>query len=373
MPGHRGITRVLHVVQSLGTGGLENGVVNLANRLDHRRFVIDILCLRFVGELRQRLTNGTEVFFEERTADSIALSIQAIRRLCRQRRYEIVHTHGWATLLPGFVGSRLAGRARVINSEHGTFFTDTARRRLLQRALFRLVDGNSTVSASLRSEMQRSFGLPGSSVTTIINGVDVDRFRPDAARRLQARRKLGIGEDDVLFGTVGRLVPVKDYLTLVRAFGTAVRRCPNAALLIVGDGPDADTLRAAADDLCGGHRIAFVGNRDDVPSLMNAMDVFCLTSLREGLSNTLLESHACGLPAIATDTGGNPEVVQQGMTGFLFPVGAQNELAELMVRLANEKVLRERFGEAARQRAVSEFSIARMVREYEAMYERFTG
>jgi sugar transferase (PEP-CTERM/EpsH1 system associated) len=362
--------RILHVVQSLGTGGLENGVINLANGIDRHRYELDVLCLRFIGELRTRLTNHSEVFFDSRTSTSIARSIVAVRHYCRTRKYSIVHTHGWATLLPGFLGARAAGGACTINGEHGTFFADTARRRIAQRLLFRLVDANCTVSRSLRDEMQQIFSHSRATVSTIVNGVDTDRFKPNAVTRAETRRALGMDANEILFGTVGRLVPVKDYRTLINAFRTLSTECPNARLILVGDGPDLADLRTLAGDLVDSRKVIFVGNRDDVPSLMNAMDVFCLTSLREGLSNTLLEAHACGLPVLATRTGGNGEVVASGKTGYLCDVGDVTELAMLMKNLATQRPLRDQFGAAARERAVNEFSIARMVDAYEELYER---
>src|SRR5690606_27572340 len=164
--------KVLHVVQSLGTGGLENGVVNLANGIDEARFDLNILCLRYEGELASRLQRRSRVLFDERTAGSIGQSILAVRRLCKERQYDIVHTHGWATLLPGFLGAHLAGIARIINGEHGTSFVDTARRRIAQKILLRLVDGNCSVSGSLRDEMCSIFQVSAAAVTVILNGVD---------------------------------------------------------------------------------------------------------------------------------------------------------------------------------------------------------
>lgn len=366
---HNKPIRILHVVQSLGTGGLENGVVNLANGIDRDQFNVDILCLRYRGELCERLRPDTTVFFQKNTATSISKSLLAVRRLCRNKGYDIVHTHGFATLLPGFVGARLAGGVRIINGEHGTFFVDTARRRNTQKLLFRLVDANCTVSNSLRDEMGSLFSLPQKRITPIINGVDIERFRPDQGVRASARQSLGMRPDHIAFGTVGRLVPVKDYGTLVAGFRRIAARCDAARLVFVGDGPELELLRALAGELCESGKIVFVGNRDDVPFLMNALDVFCLTSLREGLSNTLLEAHASGLPVIATKTGGNGEVVSHGETGYLFTVGDSAGLADHMLTLARDKELRRKLGFAARERAERMFSVAAMVRNYEGLYE----
>ena len=361
--------RILHVVQSLDTGGLENGVINLANNINQDRFHVDIACLRYIGKLRDRLRAGVEVYFDSGTG-SIRGATCAIRELVRQHCYDIVHTHGWATLLPGFVGTRFLPAVSVINGEHGTFFVDSWRRRISQRALFRWVDANVTVSAALRREMHTMFGVDPASVTPIINGVDIDTFYSTPERRAAARDLLEIQSESIVFGTVGRLVPVKDYGTLIRAFKELADAVPSAVLVLVGDGPELGALQQIAGGLLREQRILFAGNRDDVPALMPAFDVFCLTSLREGLSNTLLEAHASGVPTLATDTGGNGEVVEHDTTGFLFEVGDSHALAKHMRRLAENADLRREFGAAARDRAVSRFSIASMVHSYEQEYMR---
>lgn len=361
--------RILHVVQSLGTGGLENGVVNLANKIDRSRYQLDVLCLRFRGELCDRLTSESKVYFDESTATSIPRSLLSVKRHCQDGGYHVIHTHGLATLLPGVIGARLAGNVRIINGEHGTFFVDTARRRAMQKVLFRLVDANCTVSRSLRDEMYSLFRLPKTRIKPILNGVDIDRFTPDRGARIRSRHSLGFRSDDVVFGTVGRLVPVKDYATLIAGFRQLAEDRPTARLLFVGDGSEMRRLREIGGELCESGNIVFLGNRDDVPLVMNAMDVFCLTSLREGLSNTLLEAHACGLPVIATDTGGNGEVVAHQETGFLFPVGDSGTLAKYMLSLIDDAEMRKALGLAARVRAQNMFSIETMVQGYEELYE----
>jgi glycosyltransferase involved in cell wall biosynthesis len=221
--------------------------------------------------------------------------------------------------------------------------------------------------------MQVLFSVPESQVETIVNGVDVDRFKPDQVARRTVRTELGLESDNPVFGTVGRLVPVKDYATLLKAFGVASREHAGAKLLIVGDGPEAQSLKALADSLSIGNSVIFAGNHDDVPALLAAMDVFCLTSIREGMSNTLLEAHACGLPVLATDTGGNPEIVDAGTTGYLVPVGDVDTLASRMRCLEWDSAKRRLMGEAARQRSITKFSLSTMVENYERLYERVTG
>ena len=256
-----------------------------------------------------------------------------------------------------------------MNGEHGTFILDKLRQRVAQRLLFRLVDANCTVSASLQREMHDLFGIPMERVTPFTNGVDTERFQPNEIARKNVRENLGIRPDDIVFGTVGRFVPVKDYPMLIAAFNRLADEFREVRLLMIGDGPERARLESLAGQRLTDNRIIFVGNRDDVPTLMPALDVFCLTSVHEGLSNTLLEAQACGLPAIATKTGGNGEAIEDGHTGHLFDVGARSTLVAIMRRLVSNTNERVAMGNAARRRAVNDFSIAGMVRAYERQYQ----
>jgi glycosyltransferase involved in cell wall biosynthesis len=169
---------------------------------------------------------------------------------------------------------------------------------------------------------------------------------------------------------VGRTVPVKDYNTLLHAFSTIVKDNRNIRLMIVGDGPEDSSLKELAKSLSIADYVIFTGNRDDVPALLSAMDVFCLSSIREGLSNTLLEAHAAGLPSVVTETGGNAEIVKAGITGYLVPVGDVDAMGSAMRCLATDDAKRQELGAAARRRAAARFSLDAMVGNYEELYER---
>jgi len=362
--------RVLHILQSLDTGGLENGVVNLANKIDSRRFDLDILCLRYVGRLRDRLRSDIKVEFDSATASSVTKAAQVVASIVKNGAYDIVHTHGWATLLPGFIGGKVLASAKVINGEHGTFFVDSLRRRVIQKLLFRAVTMNCTVSESLKHEMQSLFSVPETRIQVIINGVDTNRFTQNRRDRSNVRSEFGLDHHLLLFGAVGRTVAVKDYNTLLHAFSIIVKDNHSIRLMIVGDGPEDSSLKKLAKSLSIADYVIFTGNRDDVPALLSAMDVFCLSSIREGLSNTLLEAHAAGLPSVATETGGNAEIVKAGITGYLVPVGDVDAMGSAMRCLATDNAKRQELGAAARRRAATRFSLDAMVGNYEKLYER---
>jgi glycosyltransferase involved in cell wall biosynthesis len=211
-------------------------------------------------------------------------------------------------------------------------------------------------------------GFNAERITVIHNGVDRRRFFPDANARARVRRELNWSEDDFCIGSVGNLLPVKDHLTLLRAM-EPLNGCGAWRLLVVGEGPE----RAALENFLNIHpeckpRTSLIGTSDRVPELLNALDVYVLPSTAEGISNSLLEAMATGLPVIATRTGGNPEVVVDGESGLLFPVGDFDRLTEELKRLWVNTDLRHTLGLQASRRVHSEFSIDSMIRKYDEVY-----
>jgi glycosyltransferase involved in cell wall biosynthesis len=197
--------------------------------------------------------------------------------------------------------------------------------------------------------------------------VDTRLFAPGG--RPAARAALGIGSEHLVIGTVGRLDPVKDQVGLLKAF-SRLTDDPRAFLLIVGDGPCRQELEATIGALGLGDRVRLLGERDDVPAVLSAMDVFVLCSVGEGISNAILEAMATGLPVVATRVGGNPELVTDGSTGFLVEPRSPAGLAARLRRYLEDPMLPAHHGRAAREHAEAEFSLERMVGAYEQLYDR---
>jgi glycosyltransferase involved in cell wall biosynthesis len=186
------------------------------------------------------------------------------------------------------------------------------------------------------------------------------------------RQELGLPEDALVVGTVGSLTPKKDHHTLLRAAARAARSVPGLRVVVVGQGPLEDDLRAAAGDLGIGEAVLFTGHREDARRLLGAFDVFALPSLHEGLPISLLEAMARARPVVASRAGGMPEVVTDGRDGLLVPVGDAPALGDALVRLLRNPGLRERLGRAARRRA-GEFDIRTAVRRQEEVYGKLLG
>jgi sugar transferase (PEP-CTERM/EpsH1 system associated) len=365
--------RIMHVVDSLGKGGLENGLVNLIERLDPNRFEHVVFALRRLGANADRLpADRVRVICLGKKASDGRFQVAALARSIREIGPDIVHSRNWAAI-EAVIAARWVRSCAVVHSEHG-LESDTAvaepwRRTGFRRLAFELADRVLAVSYQLRDLHAERTGFPAHKITVIHNGVDSWRFSPDPETRSRVRHELGLSDDEFCIGCVGNLSPAKDYPTVLKAVGELSRTCRNWRLIIVGEGPE----RASLENFVNSHpewkqRVYFLGVSHRVPDLLQAMDVYVLPSLIEGISNSLLEAMASGLPVAVTATGGNPEVVMDGESGLLFPVGGVQQLAHHLASLQSQRELGNRLKQKAIQRAREAFSMDAMVGKYEHLY-----
>ncbi|WP_295996003.1 TIGR03088 family PEP-CTERM/XrtA system glycosyltransferase [Rugamonas sp.] len=372
---------ILHVIHHLVVGGLENGLVNLINTMPSSRFRHAIVCIEDYSDFRLRIARqDVEVFALHRSRIGVWRMRRELFRLCRELRPTIVHSRnqsGLDALLP----ARLAGVPFCVHGEHGWDVDDLKGERwrpiLLRRLHAPLVNGYVTVSRDLENYLVERVGVGRGRVWQVYNGVDTERFVPIAARDLGLMPDGFADADSFIVGTVGRLQAVKDQATLIRAFAALLHGAPDGAsrlrLAIVGDGALSQPLRALVDDLGIGRQVWFSGACNDVARIMAGFDVFVLPSLSEGISNTILEAMACGVPVLASAVGGNLELLREGESGRFFQPGDVAALARLLADYAGDPALRQAHGRQARQVAVERFSLGAMVANYQAVYERLSA
>ena len=357
--------RVMHVVYRLQAGGMEYGVLKIVNALDRRRVQSSVCSTTPATDVKTLLRADVPLFECNRRVGNDPRLVLDLVRLFRRERPHIVHTHSWGTLVEGLAAARIAGVPKLVHGEHGTLQLRSYQR-TLQRFAWSRADLVLSVSSRLAERMSDATGFPMSRIATIRNGVNLERFA--GTRRREARISLNLPDSVVAVGTVGRLVPVKDQATLIRAVARLRSQNVDATLLIAGDGP----LRAELEALARAERIAphvrFLGHRPDVEVVLAGLDVFVLCSLSEGLSNTILEAMASGVPVVSTSVGGADELVQPGVTGLLVPAAQPDALASALAILSTSPARRREMGDAGRTRARIEFSVARMVRNYEDAY-----
>jgi sugar transferase (PEP-CTERM/EpsH1 system associated) len=356
----------MHLLYKLTFAGMEVGVVKLANGFDRARIEPSICSCRPAEPIKEKLRNDVVLFeMDRRRSGNDPAFVLKLARLLRRHRPDILHTHSWGTLCEGAVAARLASVPLVVHGEHGTLQT-SHRVLIAQRFVWNRVDRVVSVSERLTERMAETVGFPIGRIRTILNGVDSERFTPD--RRASARAALGLTPRDFVVGTVGRLEPVKDQHTLIEALGALARRGVRFTAYIVGDGALREDLGRHASQLGVADHVVFPGRRVDVEDVMASFDVFALSSRSEGLSNTILEAMATGLPVVSTDVGGARELVVEGITGLLVPPADSESLASAIASLAEDPDGRLAMGQSGRLRATSHFSLSGMIRQYEDLY-----
>ena len=364
--------RIMHVVDTLETGGLENGVVNLIQRMDPARFEHIVCAMRNLGPLADRLpASRVRIMCLDKAALGFSFLAGQLARRIRQESPHIVHSRNWGTMEAILAGWWHRGAA-LVHSEHGVESADAGsepiRRRIFRRLVYHLADKVFSVSYQLRDYHARRTGFPASRMEVIHNGVDTGRFCPDPSTRDLIRRRLGIRPEEFCIGAVGRLEPVKDLRTLLRAVAAFPQACTNWRLLIAGDGRDLPALREFVNSRSElQSRIAFLGDVSNIPDVLNALDTYVISSRSEGISNSLLEAMATGLPVVASAVGGNLEVINEG-SGLLFPTEDYHGLAERLLVLRGDSELRRRLGRSALLRVKQDFSMESMVSNYERLY-----
>ncbi len=370
---------IVHVVYRFGVGGLENGVVNLINRMPQHRWRHAVVALTDVSAEFTRRVERPDVEYVSlgKGPGHLLRDYPRLVRLFRKLKPAVVHTRNLAAL-EAVVPAWAAGVPVRVHGEHGWDMQDPHGRRQRYRMVRRLyrpfVTRYVALSRHLEDYLEQQVGVPSDRIAQIFNGVDADRFVPCAGARPAIPGCPFASAEHWLVGTVGRMEAVKDPLNLARAFVRALEFDPAAGkqlrLVMVGDGALRSDVAALLDRPGVRDRVWFAGERADVAEIMRGLDCFVLPSLAEGISNTILEAMATGLPVVATAVGGNGELIESGMTGTLVPPASSDALAHAMLGYFRDRALARRHGKAARRVVESTFSLARMVSDYGTMYER---
>ncbi len=369
---------VAHIMFRFDVGGLENGVVNLLNHMPGDAYRHAVIALTDVTDFRKRVLRDDVQFISLAKAPGHAVKLYPrLFRLFRELRPEIVHTRNLAAL-EAVVPAWAAGVPVRIHGEHGRDIGDfDGSNRKLQwvRRLYRpFVTHYIAVSADLERYLTSTIRVPAAQVDQIYNGVDARRFHPEAREREPIAGCPFRDPRLWLVGSVGRMHAVKDPLNLARAFIRAFESDQSCQarlrLIMIGDGP----LRAEAQSLLNRAGLAdrawLPGERSDVPAILRGLDCFVLPSRGEGISNTILEAMASGLPVIATDVGGNNELVESGRTGELVPAANAEALAQRLLDYLRDPGSARSVGAAGRKRIERHFTLDAMVQSYQGLYDR---
>ena len=369
---------VVHIIYRLGVGGLENGLVNLINRMPKDSYRHAVICLTDSTDFSKRIRRpGVAIYEIHKKPGQDGESFVKVYKLLKQLKPAVVHTRNLAALeyqLCAF----LAGVPLRVQGEHGWDVFDpegnNVKYRWLRFLMGLIIHCFIPLSQQLQDYLQAKVGIPVKKITRICNGVDTERFYPrEGSRQVPEKCPLDL-DNKLLIGTVGRMHGVKDQLTLVKAYILASQEsagfAERARLALIGDGP----LRELAINLLEKHDLIdhawLPGECHNIDKIMRSFDVFVLPSKAEGISNTILEAMATGLPVVATRVGGNPELVIHEKTGLLVEKENVSAMAAALQAMVADDNKRQQFAEAALRRIQQEFSLDSMVARYQAVYDR---
>ncbi len=363
--------KIHHVVETLGRGGLERVVVDLAMTQHQAGHAVRVACLFECGLLAAELeSKGIPVQACGKRSGRTMAALSDLRRQLRAGAPEVLHTHNAAAHYHAMAAAIGLPLKRIVNTRHGMGMADPRSRRewFYRRSLGR-TDAVVAVCEAARRGFLAQGVRPRGELLVVPNGIRVGSFAAASdARHHALAEELRIAPGTRIVGTVGRLTPVKDQAMLLQAFARTVREVPDVVLAIVGDGPLRADLVALASSLGIPERVRFLGDRSDVADLLSGLDVFALSSWSEGYSIALLEACAAGVPIVATDAGGNGEIVRDGKNGRLVPVRDAGAFSAALVELLRDTRASAAMGRHARAWVEAEGSLKVMAARYGRVY-----
>ncbi|RDE24794.1 TIGR03088 family PEP-CTERM/XrtA system glycosyltransferase [Motiliproteus coralliicola] len=358
---------IVHIVFSFDVGGLENGIVNLLNRLPQQRYRHSIVCLTsYNPEFAERIqAPNVDLYSLHKKPGKDPSYLLRLWCLLRKLKPGIVHSRNLATLECQAI-AWLSGCRHRVHGEHGwdSDADKVADRPVKIRRLFKpLINRYIALSREGEAYLQKRVEVEHTRISRICNGVDTDRFFPSDSR----------DEQRLVVGSVGRLAEVKNQALLLLAARHLLQQRPGLAervqFEIIGDGPDFQKLQQLIEEYNLGNNCRLLGNRNDIPEAMRELDLYVQPSKAEGISNTILEAMASGLPVIATDVGGARDLLEPEQQGQLIPSDDEQALAEAIGRYADDRNLLRQHGASGRRRTEQLFSLDRMTAQYDSLYQ----
>jgi len=356
---------ILHLVNSLDCGGLENFTIELSKELKRTGDVPFICCLDKLGNLASNATDFGIPVINLNIKPGIDLKcLWNLRKFIVQNKIDVVHTHNKKPLIYGSIAAQLASVNHIIHTRHGQAPD------VVPLFIWWLNSKIITISEDAKNCLIKSNKLADSKVKVIENGIPLDKFDSICTSvSIKLKQEIGLTEQNKVIGIVARLAIEKDHETLLLAFAEIIKQNNKASLVVVGDGPLYDKLKKLAHELSIEKKVYFLGFRKDIAELISMFDVFVLSSISEGMSLTLLEAMAAKKSIVATNVGGNPEVVQNNVTGFIVPPQQPQEMAKAINKLLIDSTLSKEFGLNGYQRIKSKYSLVSMTEKYKELYK----
>lgn len=369
--------RVAYVVHTFDMGGLERCVAHMCDLLDRARYLPMVICLGRNGAASNwiRSSDVRIVELKKRRGNDFGVALR-LARVLRENCIDLVHSQNWGTLVETALARMLARVRWHVHGEQGLELSDLQlhgfRLRLrtwATRWAFSRANAIVAVADSLKERIVHRCGIPRKSVHVIPNGVEVPSVTHPAADRTRIRRQLGISDESLVVGSVGRLAPVKDFAGAINALSKLLARGNDVHLMLLGDGPERANLIEQSKAAKTIERVHFLGRQANVGTYLSAMDIYINSSISEGASLSIMEAMASGLPLVVTDAGDNATLIDgQGRCGLVVPVGDADALADALETLIQDPAERARFGTFAKERHAESFTAEHAAKLYEDLY-----
>jgi glycosyltransferase involved in cell wall biosynthesis len=361
--------RLLQITNNLGIGGLERVVVNLCRHIDRRQFEVAACCLNFKGAFAADLEAiGIPVFLNPCNGrKSYWGNYRGVKAILDDFKPDIVHTHNTNALLDSFPASCLSQIPVRVHTDHARNFPDKPKYMLAEHLMAYRLKKIIAVSEETRANLVKYEKIPSAKIVIINNGIDKEGYDIQIDISIK-KRSLGLGQFDHVVGLGVRFTPQKGIIHLIHAAPAILKEFPRTAFYIAGYGILRESLVEEVEKLGLTNHFVFPGPRQDIPEILQVLDVYVLPSEWEGLPLVLLEAMAAKRAIVATDVGANRVAVESGHSGFIVPPKNPKTLAAKINRLLADRKLREQFGEQAYRRFIDHFSAERMVAEHEKLY-----
>lgn len=356
------------LLQGLEVGGLEKIAVDLVNGLPNR-YKTTICCYDSMGPLKDCLNESIEIIYLKRKEGFNPKYFIKLAKEMKKRKIDVLHMHNKTAFFYGTIAAKLAGINKTIYTEHGRTEKIKKKTKIAFKILNRFITETIVVTDYIKNYLLSNEGFRAERVTVIPNGINITKDEPKKNDNA-LYEELGISENTMVVGIVARLDPIKNHKMLLKAFKIAVNKHSNIKLIIVGDGSLRGELENLAKKYMIRKKVIFLGERKDIIKILGCIDVFVLCSKSEGMSITLLEAMASGVPIIATRVGGNSSIIENGVSGILVESNEHIELAKEIVCLIKDDQKRKEISRAAKDRYEREFTLDKMVERYCFIFEK---
>jgi glycosyltransferase involved in cell wall biosynthesis len=362
-------TSVMHITYDMRIGGTEMVIKNIIEGSDHSLFDMSIFCIESpLGPWGVDMQNaGLTIATTARQPGFDIALIFAIRKHLKTHNIDLLHCHQYTPWVYGVMAA-FGTKTKVIFTEHGRFYPDSStwKRKLMNPWLGRITNYITAISQATKQALVDFENLPKDRIEVIYNGIKP--LKIDSAKTLALKQKLKIPDHSLVLGTIARLDPIKNHIMMLDAFSLVLKTHPDAVLIIVGDGEERNSIIKHIQTLGIDNKVLMPGYDPQPQHYLALMDIFLLSSLSEGTSMTLLEAMSLKKPCVVTDAGGNKEVIANGENGIVTTNDDANEFSQAILKLMNDKVLINQYGEASEKRFGRLFDVSVMVKRFSNFY-----